>query len=199
MQTLLSVTLIELKKDLSPLAPPARRCLEVISPRGPRAHSHPQEEPMNSSTPSHTAPHDTPTNDTPLNDAPHDDIPPGLARLPPDLARDPWVRELYDQVERFSADPARRLEYESTQRAFRDLISSALFHRKEGLAEGRAEGLAEGHAEGHAEGLAEGRAQERAEMLSNTIPLLLSSGCAPAQIATQLNLTPEERARLLPE
>ena len=198
MRELLSVTLVELTKDLSELTEPAQRCLKALSPQYELSDpftSQSQEEAMNSA---HKKPY-VPNPDDYENTADYEEQ---LVELPEGWPDDPWVRAFYSRLQRFAGDPQKVGEYDRAERNLRDHASLLRFvettGRETGYEEGREAGHAAGHAEGHAEGHATGQAKARAELLRVTIPSLLNAGKSPQEVAELLQLSDEELAEHLP-
>ena len=122
-------------------------------------------------------------NATPRN--PNDRVP-----LPPHLANDPWVVSFYQRLDRFAGDPARVADYERTLLELSDRVTEINAALRDELDKGIDIGLERG--------LKQGLEQGREEILSTAISALLSAGKTPEEVSALLALTPNERARLLP-
>ena len=67
------------------------------------------------------------------------------------------LEEVYDVLDKLSADEKKRLEYETRQRAIRDYNIGMLTAERRGIEAGRKIGRQEGREEGRQEGRQEGR------------------------------------------
>ena len=123
------------------------------------------------------------------------------------ISEDNWVVAFYKRLERFAGDPIRLAEYERTRKEMLDQTTYINRVRTDayavghsyGLAQGRKEGRQEGREEGRQEGREEGRQEGLLRGLEVAVSALLASGKGADEVAALLNLTPQQRAALLPE
>ncbi len=94
-------------------------------------------------------------------------------------AKDEYIYEAFQVLDRMSMDEEKRREYDAREKAIRDHNSLVKQYRNMGLEQGRAEGLEIGKTEGlkigKAEGKAEGEAQTKYE-ISKLIAKLVEEG-----------------------
>ena len=137
LRELLSVTIIELTKDFSSLTEPAQRSLQLL------AHDV-QEPAMNSTTKTHAQ------LTSQVNALKKD-------RLAEMIKDDPWVERFYKRLDQFAGDPQKVREYEYTERALRDHVSSLDYALQNGIEQGIEQGLEKGLKQGREEGREKGR------------------------------------------
>ena len=107
------------------------------------------------------------------------------------ISEDNWVVAFYKRLERFAGDPIRLAEYERTRKEMLDQTTYINMVRTDAHAVGHSHGLAQGREEGRQEGLLRG--------LEVAVSALLGSGKGADEVAALLNLTPQQRAALLPK
>ena len=83
------------------------------------------------------------------------------------------LEEVYDVLDKLSADEKKRLEYETRQRAIRDYNIGMLTAERRGIEAGRKIGRQEGREEGRQEGRQEGRKEGETLGVSRINQLIL--------------------------